>query len=779
MLAFGFGSPLMLWGLAAGSIPILIHLLHRRRFQTVNWAAMRFLLAATKKQSRRMKLEQLLLLLVRTMIVLFIALALSRPMTETMGQYLQTDGPRHRIVVVDSTFSMGYAPTGRSRFDRAKEIARRIVAGCKQGDAINLVRICESIPRVIVRRPAYQSAAVVEEIEQLTLLDERVDASIVLKEINELLSLEPDLSRKEIYLVTDLQSATWAPPNTSEAQQVRQELKRLSERAKIVWVDAGESSSPNMAVTSLRSEDQFALTSRSVRTAATVKNFGATNVSGQLVELVVDGRLTDTKRVDIAAGQEVPVDFSPSFGAGEHRLEIRLQHDPLPIDDVRRLVIPVRDELQVLLINGKPSGQPMGNATDFLKLALAPEAASRANTGAIKPTVIREGELLGTDLSRFDCVFICNVALFTDREAEVLRGYLDAGGGVVFSLGDQVRPENYNEILHRGKSHILPAKLIERIGDAKKKETSYQFDAGDYTHPIVRPFQGNAGSGLELTKTFAYMKTDVDSDRGASVALRFNSGDPAIIDAPYGRGRVILITTSLDRDWSTWAVWGHSLIPLIHETVNAAIAGRWKDRSVLVGQPLQCHLGLRSGNASSTHVLPNGDSRPVQPSADGRMVVTEPTTTSGFHQVILGPPTNRTDWFAVNVDPIESDLASLRLDDLRTDVMPGIDFKYLTEWEDNSTGEGELIRMVETGTSLSRGLLVAAAALLLVEQLMAWNFVAGTVLLLTFVMGSLAWNVYRLNSFVGILLTILILFGVVAIILRVRPNGLAGIRTSR
>ena len=79
ILAFGFGSPLMLWGLAAGAIPIVIHLLHRRRFQTVPWAAMRFLLAATKKQSRRIKLEQLLLLLIRTLIILLVALALSRP----------------------------------------------------------------------------------------------------------------------------------------------------------------------------------------------------------------------------------------------------------------------------------------------------------------------------------------------------------------------------------------------------------------------------------------------------------------------------------------------------------------------------------------------------------------------------------------------------------------------------------------------------------------------------------------------------------------------------
>ncbi len=769
LLAFAFGSPLMLWGLAAGSIPILIHLLHRRRFQTVQWAAMRFLLAATKKQSRRLKLEQLLLLVIRTLVVVLIALALSRPTAETLGEYFQSEGPRHRIVVIDATFSMGYAPTGRTRFDRAKDLARSIVGGSRQGDAINLARISESVPRVIVRRPAYQAAAVIEEIDQLSLPDERVDASAVLKEIDELLSLAPELTRKEVYLITDLQSATWAPVNSNEASQVRQVLKKIAERAKIVWLDVGEAGAANVAVTGLRTADPFVLSGRPVQTSATIKNFGSTTATGQLVELVLDGRLADTKRVDLPVGEEVPVDFAPSFSGGEHRLEVRLTADALPVDDTRRLAIPVRDELQILLINGKPSGEPMGNATDFLKLALAPELPNRAIASPLRPTVIREGELLGTDLSRFDCVFLCNVAMFTDREAEILRGYLDAGGGVVFCLGDQVRPDNYNQVLHRDKQPLLPAKLIERVGDAKKKDVSFEFDAGDYQHPIVLPFQGNTGAGLELTKTFVYVKAQIDENRGANVALRFSSGDPAIIDAPYGRGRVVLITTSVDREWSTWAVWGHSLIPLIHETVHYAISGRWKDRDVLVGQPLQCHVGLRAADTSSVHQLPNGDSKPLQPSADGRLVITEPTTVSGFHQVTLGPPANRTDWFAVNVDPVESDLTALRAEDLRSDILPNVEFSYLTEWEETAASSGTKVHAISTGTGFSRSLFLAALALLLVEQLMAWHFVGGVSLLLVFAMSTLTWNIWRLNTTAGVLIAVVIALCLIVLALKYRP----------
>ncbi|WP_397571885.1 BatA domain-containing protein [Schlesneria sp. T3-172] len=769
LIAFGFGSPLMLWGLAAGSIPILIHLLHRRRYQTVPWAAMRFLLAATKKQSRRLKLEQLLLLLVRTMIVVCLALALARPTAETLGQYFQSEGPKHRIIVIDATLSMGSTTTGRTRFDRARELARQIVAGSRQGDAINLVRISESTPHVIIARPAYQSMAVIEEIEQLLLYDERVDASIVLKEVQDLLSLAPEIRRKEVYLITDLQASTWAPANSVEASRIRETLKTIGSRSQVVWLDVGDSNASNTAVTGLRIDNDFVLSGRPVRVAASLKNFSSIGASNQLVELMVDGQLTDTQRADLPAGQEVSVDFSPTFSDGEHRLNVRIAPDALPVDDVRSLVIPVRSELQVLLINGKPSGEPMGNATDFLKLALAPELPNRAFSSPMRPTVIRESELLGTDLSRYDCVFACNIAMFTEREAEVLRSYLEAGGGVVFCLGDQVRPDSYNQILHAEKQPILPARLIERTGDPRKKEVAFTFDPGEFNHPILQPFAGNANAGLELTKTFVYFKAEVDADRGAEVALGFSSGDPAIVDAPYGRGRVVLVTTSVDREWSTWAVWGHSLIPLMHETVNYAVSGRWKDRDVLVGQPLQCHVGLRAMDTPAVLHLPNGDTKQLQPSADGRNITSEPTATSGFHKIVLGPPANRTDWFAVNVDTQESDLTSLQSEDLRTELMPGIEFRYLTEWEEATASNGEQVRVISTGTGFSRSLLFAAMALLLVEQLMAWNFVAGAGLLLAFAMGSLTLNAYQWDSWVGAGLAAVIIVSLVALVLKFRP----------
>ena len=149
LFAFGFASPWMLGGLALGSIPIIIHLLHKRRYRETYWAAMRFLLEAARKNTRRLRVEQLILLVVRTLILLFLVLALAQPYVETLGTYFQADAPTHRIIVVDTSFSMRFQPAEFSQFDRAKQMAQKIVAGAKRGDAFNLdipeAKVCEKM----------------------------------------------------------------------------------------------------------------------------------------------------------------------------------------------------------------------------------------------------------------------------------------------------------------------------------------------------------------------------------------------------------------------------------------------------------------------------------------------------------------------------------------------------------------------------------------------------------------------------------------------------------
>src|SRR5262249_37692108 len=117
------------------------------------------------------------------------------------------------------------------------------------------------------------------------------------------------------------------------------------------------------------------------------------------------------------------------------------------------------------------------------------------------------------------------------------------------------------------------------------REDVFAFDPGEFAHPILGAFQGNPQAGLERTQAYAYVKATAPARNASRVALAFDTGDPAIIERPFGRGRSILVTTSVDERWGPWPLWP-SFLPLIHEIVQFAVSGRWGERQRLVGEPL-------------------------------------------------------------------------------------------------------------------------------------------------------------------------------------------------
>ncbi len=163
--ALGFANLPLLYGLAAASVPILIHLLNRRKFREMRWAAMQFLLAAIRKNQRRVRIEQWLLLAIRTLIILLVVAAMAKPFLESFGTVIA--GRRtHRVLVLDGSLSMGYTTGGTSRFDQAKALAVQLVKDSRRGDAISVILMGEP-PRVVIGDPSNNLAEVQKEIEEL------------------------------------------------------------------------------------------------------------------------------------------------------------------------------------------------------------------------------------------------------------------------------------------------------------------------------------------------------------------------------------------------------------------------------------------------------------------------------------------------------------------------------------------------------------------------------------------------------------------------------------
>lgn len=730
--ALGFGNLTLLYGLGAAALPILIHLLNRRKFREVRWAATRFLLAAVRKNQRRVRLEQWLLLAVRTLLVIAVVTAMAKPFLESVGPVPLLAGQRtHRVLLLDGSLSMGYSPAGSTRFEQAKGLATQLVRDSRRGDAISVVLMGEP-PRVVIGSPASNPVEVIKEIDDLVLPHGATDLTGSFEAVERVLEAS-DIARKELVVLTDLQAGSWRRAGSAQEDGLKRVIDKLNDRkVSSVVIDLGKAGGQNRAITDLILSQPIVTTGTPVRLTASVRGFGPESSSPCRVRLVVDGQVGPEQVIEagLPAGEEVPILFNHVFNApGEHVVEVRIDDDLLALDNRRWLSIPVREAVNVLLVDGDARAEPFQAETDYLAQALSPAADSSGSPSIIRTEVVPESQLSRRDLAIYDAVVLCNVAQVTEAEVTALESYLKQGGGLVVFGGDQVLAENYNRLLYAEGRGLLPASIGESVGDATQKQGSgFTFDPQRYEHPIVAAFEGESSevqAGLTSVRTWQYHSLRLpgpevaDANRTAKVALAIaENGDPLVVEAPRHRGIVVLVGTSADAGWTTWPL-HPSFPPVMEQAVLLSASGRGNQRNVRVGQPLdQVFPGF--GTESSVAIQdPAGKQQParLEPAGDVSRLHFESTDLSGSYLVKLGPPLAREELFAVNPDPVESDPAKLDRASLAAAV-PDWSFDYLTDWQGLTVDATSVNRRGD----LHRPLLYLVLALLLIESVLAWRF---------------------------------------------------------
>src|SRR6185295_13646026 len=149
-----FLNPIMLFGVAAVSVPIIIHLLNRRKFQKVVWAAMRFLKLSVEQNQRRMQIEDMILLALRCLLLALLALALARPAILSNARDVFGQSKVTGVIVLDNSYSMGMSDGTATRFDNAKKAAEAGLDSMPAGSATALL-YASDIVQVVIPEPTF------------------------------------------------------------------------------------------------------------------------------------------------------------------------------------------------------------------------------------------------------------------------------------------------------------------------------------------------------------------------------------------------------------------------------------------------------------------------------------------------------------------------------------------------------------------------------------------------------------------------------------------------
>lgn len=723
LVALGFANPLLLWGLAAAGVPILLHLLNRRRFKEVKWAAMRFLTSAIQKNRRRIRIEQWLLLAVRTLLIICLVLGLAQPFLEQLGALPLLPGQRtHRVVVLDASMSMGFTAGGRSRFERAKELAGNYLKKARRGDLVSVV-LMASPAKALIGEPSGNLSEVRDELASVVPTDGPVDLAGSFRKVSEVLQAST-MPRKEIFVVSDLQARSWLvePSEQAEVSKLLDAFEK--DQVTSIVVDVGSASGSNEAITELRLDSSLiTIGGPPSLVSGTIRHFGEGPAGAPRVRLYVDGRQTGEQVVQLGSGGEASVSVPARFDRrGDHLVEFRLSDDALASDNSRRMAVTVRDALKVLVVDGDYDPEPFAAETDYLAQALAPSEGAAQQPRLLDLQVVTDSRLGSQDLDEFDAVVLANVAQLDASTAGRLEAFLVGGGGLVVFGGERVLADNYNAILHRDGKGPLPAKIGETVGsDPTPERPGESFDPIGFVHPIVAAYAGTQDlvlAGLTGVKTWKHEALSVPENSPAQVAMRFSDGSPAIVEGRFSRGVVVQVATTADAAWTNWPL-HPSYPPILEEIVTRAASGRQQDRNVISGQPLTAPFPSSAQSSPVGVLLPSGELRPTSLRPEGQISFLDfaETEAAGPYSVRLGPPAASELMFAVNPDPSESDLARTDGSALRQ-VFPAWRFTLVDgsgDLADDDPGRG-----ARRG-QLHRPMLGCVFGLLMFESFLAWR----------------------------------------------------------
>jgi hypothetical protein len=388
---------------------------------------------------------------------------------------------------------------------------------------------------------------------------------------------------------------------------------------------------------------------------------------------------------------------------GYHPVQVTAKTDPLGIDNNRFLALKVHDRVSVLIVDGQPQPEPWRSETSFLEAAFRVGSESVANErlSVIEPKCITQGDLeqMTKDASRgrledYDVVFLANVSDFSPDAATAIDSYVKNGGSLFIFLGEMVVPERYNEVLFREGQGVLPAKLLEWAGD-KERMTSFGLDVLEFSHPVFIFFDSeNHRKLLAPLRTYVYYKTEVPQGRkDTNVLAVYKDPDrsPAVIEKSYGRGRVLLVTTTSSMEWNAWAV-RPFFVCFLNEAVSYLSRGSGAGLNILVGDVFHKVYPSREF-AQEVHIItPTGETvkkaltpllsseKEKKDSEEGEqefVLLHSETDKSGIYRIVLaqeatvGSAPERTECFAVNVDTRESNMEKIVQSEL-TEAFPDI-----------------------------------------------------------------------------------------------------------
>lgn len=518
----GFLTPALLAGIGLIAVPIVLHLIMRRQPRQLPFPALRFVKQRRDANRRRLNFRHLLLLALRCLLVAGIAFALARPTLRGTGLRGKEGAPLAVALVVDNSLRMQYVEGNETRLTKAASLAETLVGKLPEDTEIAVIDLSRAASHFAADKNTAE-----RRLQNLAAESSPRPLADAVRNAVELVADQHD-RRQEVFVFSDLNAASF---NEDSLATIRQSLDAAPD-LRIYFVDVGSSKNRNMEVAPIK------LRSASLRPGEPLQvtvDFASVGYEEQpLVEIFVEdagGKFVKRGQriVEISAEGKGQTEFMlGDLPLGIHQAMVQLAaSDPLEFDNRRYFTVAVRPAAKVLLL-----GETAADAL-FLKEALSPSFLNK-NSQRFESTVNRFAEAAKIDLSEFDAVCLLDPPPLSEEAWNKLAEYARKGGGVGIFLGHHATPSGFNS---GAAQQLLPGTLKLR----SRQETWFKPQRLD--HPALVGLKNYAEEiPWQIYPVWTFWEFgELAGD--SFIVARFANNQPALVERPLGRGRVMTFTT--------------------------------------------------------------------------------------------------------------------------------------------------------------------------------------------------------------------------------------------
>ena len=701
--------------MAVVAIPVLLHLLMRRKPVPHRFPALRFLQARSQVKKRRLKLQHLLLLLVRALALCMLVLALARPVLRGTGWIVDQEGPVAVACVVDTAPRMLLRQENRTRLDEVQDIASKLFEKLPPESKIAIVDTGDG-------GVSFSPSAVVaaNRIERLRAGASSVNLATAMNDAVRLLE-SSDIGRRELYVFTDLSHGGWEQP-------VQADWDTLHPSVNLVFIDVSATHPQDFMLESLELSAERLTVGSPLNVSVTTRRVGPESARSVAVEFQdQEGGFVrrGEKPVVWKDGEEQEVRFEINgLEPGVHQGRVLIEGgDGLPADDSIEFTVDVGPPTRVLAA----SPEPVGTTGLIFVEAVAPFPLVSAGRSKFTVTLDSFDHLENASWSDFRSIVLIDPPPLPPRTWEMLHEWISKGGGLVVWLGPSAgKPVDFSST----ESESVLGGQIKRVW--RSPDRSNYFAPSSLDHPVLAAFRRVGDSvpwqDFPVFRHWEFQPTSENDDVESSAAIAlasYRNGLPALFERILGKGRVVIVTTPVSQSADDPQAW-NQLATGFEPWPFVMLANEILDHVVETPDSLNIKSGEVARLRLQRHDLPTatvrtplGDTFPVAIDQQQGAIAVSATRQPGNYRIRSGGKTGGfVKGFSARLPKSSTDFSRLKDDELP--LMLGVDRRIVLDTESLDRD----VMNYRVGAELSGWFFLLAAGLLALDWWMSNRFYA-------------------------------------------------------